>query len=281
MISIIVVTYNNIKDLNRLYKSLKTIEVDANYELIIIDNSTDDYIRKAVVNYGNVLYIKSDNKGFGYSNNIGATVATGDFLFFLNPDTFLIRPILGEIYGLIKIHYPLFKSFFIQQLDMSLKKRITFFTYDKVGFIDSLVIRFTNRISYFNSKFHYPSAAAIIVEKKLFNDLGGFDSSLFLYCEEPDLYRRIRMNRVKTKFLKNIEIVHEVGTSTTNLRWKTEVKMNSLLIYSNKWGIDYKKLLYKIIKYNHLKLFIYNSLRNHDKIHQLILINKIIMGRLQ
>jgi GT2 family glycosyltransferase len=281
MISIIVVTYNNPEDLNRLYKSLKTYECDSNYEFIVVDNSSDELIWQAVNNYENVIYRKSDNKGFGYSNNVGASIANGEFLFFLNPDTFFVRPILDEIYYLIKTNYPKFKSFFLQQLDIDLRKRITFFTYDSSGFIDSLAIKIFNSISLFSSRFHYPSAAAIIVEKKTFKDIDGFDSSLFLYYEEPDIYKRMKMNHIKTKFLKKIEIVHEVGTSTGDLSWKTGVRLNSLLIYSNKWGLNYIRLLYKIYNYNKLKLFVYKGLRNRLKIEELTLINDIIMVKLR
>jgi GT2 family glycosyltransferase len=281
MISIIVVTYNNPEDLIRLYKSLKIYEYDSYYEFIIVDNSSDDLIWKAVKNYDNVIYRKSDNKGFGYSNNVGASIANGDFLFFLNPDTFLVRPILGEIYDLINISYPKFKSFFLQQLDMNLRKRITFFTYDNSGFIDSLATKISNRIDFFTSRFHYPSAAAIILEKKTFIDLEGFDSSLFLYYEEPDIYKRMKMKHIKTKFLKKIEIVHEVGTSSRSLVWKTGVRLNSLLSYSNKWGIDYISLLFKIYNYNKMKLIVYRVLRNRDKIEEITQINNIIMERLK
>ena len=65
----------------------------ADFEVIVTDNgSTDgslDFIRQ---NYPQVRIVANGaNLGFGPGNNAGFKVATGEYVFILNPDT-ILRP---------------------------------------------------------------------------------------------------------------------------------------------------------------------------------------------
>lgn len=95
-VSIITVNYNGGIDTCEMIESLKQHE-NYPYELIVVDNasaSLNDYTLLKE-KYPDVKVIRSDkNLGFAGGNNIGIQYATGNYLFFLNNDTIITRPIL-------------------------------------------------------------------------------------------------------------------------------------------------------------------------------------------
>lgn len=95
-VSIITVNYNGGADTCEMIESLKQHE-NYPYELIVVDNasaSLDDFTLLKE-KYPDVKVIRSDkNLGFAGGNNIGIQYATGNYLFFLNNDTIITRPIL-------------------------------------------------------------------------------------------------------------------------------------------------------------------------------------------
>ena len=89
LISIIIVSWN-VKDLLRLclrsiflYYNLDTVEV------IVVDNaSSDGSVSMVEQEFPHVRVLAQEiNTGFASANNIGARVATGEYLLLLNPDT--------------------------------------------------------------------------------------------------------------------------------------------------------------------------------------------------
>ena len=101
-ISVIYVNYNSSQLTIDSIRSLETHCKDVSFEVIIVDNAS-----KVEEKYGldlwagqnstkNVKIIWADqNLGFGKANNLGASCATGKFLFFLNPDTLICNDALS------------------------------------------------------------------------------------------------------------------------------------------------------------------------------------------
>lgn len=98
-VSIISVNYNGVTDTCEMIDSLKQHE-NYTYELIIVDNgstSLKDY-NLLKTKYPDIKVIRSEeNIGFAGGNNIGIQYATGNYLFFLNNDTIITRPILETL----------------------------------------------------------------------------------------------------------------------------------------------------------------------------------------
>lgn len=68
-----------------------------------------------------------------------------------------------------------------------------------------------------------------------FLDVGGFDESFFMNCEEIDLQRRLRARGLPTVVLATPRVVHEGGASSDPLRrrsWLVEARLR----YAEKWG---------------------------------------------
>ena len=61
------------------------------FEVILVDNSSkDDGLESILKRYPETQLINNPkNVGFARANNQGAKIASGDFLFFINPDTIM------------------------------------------------------------------------------------------------------------------------------------------------------------------------------------------------
>ncbi|HET8838654.1 MAG TPA: glycosyltransferase family 2 protein [Flavobacteriaceae bacterium] len=138
------------------------------------------------------------------------------------------------------------------------------------------------------TKVHYVQGSFMFVRAEDFNNIGGFDTNLFLYYEESDLCRRLLMQaNKKTYLIPSLEYFHYKGASTKyNIYKKIEQKL-SLMYYINKhygWWAHKTLLIYFCIRYfftsivkpRYWKLFavllagapIHFSLKQKQKIHE-------------
>lgn len=86
----IIIPHRN--SLNSLLKLLKTIPLDSNFEVIIIDDYSDEEIRNSLKKIENtrkikILYLKG-NFGAGFARNVGLKYATGKWLIFADSDDY-------------------------------------------------------------------------------------------------------------------------------------------------------------------------------------------------
>ena len=97
-ISVIIVNYNGKELLQKCLESLFKIDYN-NFEVILVDNnSTDGSVEFVTKSYPNIIVIKLDsNKGFAEPNNVGAKIAKGEYLLFLNNDTITTTNFISEM----------------------------------------------------------------------------------------------------------------------------------------------------------------------------------------
>lgn len=99
LVSIIIPNYNHVEDLSRCINSIIEKSTYNNYEIIIVENNSDqktfDYYDtlKKYTNIKVVVY-KPDKAGFNYSaiNNFGVKFASGEHYLLLNNDIEVITP---------------------------------------------------------------------------------------------------------------------------------------------------------------------------------------------
>ncbi len=87
-VSIVIPHWNNVEILSECLKSIgSTIYPD--FEVIVVDNaSTDNSVQYVKSNFPDVKLIENDrNDGYAGGCNIGADLAQGEYLVFLNNDT--------------------------------------------------------------------------------------------------------------------------------------------------------------------------------------------------
>lgn len=93
-VSVIVATWNAAGVLGACLDSVLAQELPGGLEVIVVDNaSTDDTLELLRRYEGRVRVIANDhNAEYAGANNLAAREATGEVLFFLNPDTELLSP---------------------------------------------------------------------------------------------------------------------------------------------------------------------------------------------
>lgn len=105
LVSIIVLTYNNLEYNKNCIRSILDNTAYANYELIIVDNLSTDGTREYLEELQkqeipNVKIILNDkNSGFAGGNNLGMKEAKGKYVLLLNNDTVVTR---GWITNMVK-----------------------------------------------------------------------------------------------------------------------------------------------------------------------------------
>ncbi len=87
LVSIISVNYAQAEITSAMIRSIESISYP-HYEIIIVDNVSDEDPSLIVDRHPQVQLIRSDeNRGFAGANNLGVAVAKGEYLLFLNNDT--------------------------------------------------------------------------------------------------------------------------------------------------------------------------------------------------
>ena len=193
LISIIIVSYNNLNILVDCVKSIKKYnDIGSELEIIIVENSNNDNIFNFIsLNYKNINVIKNFNRGFGQGNNVGARAAKGEYLLFLNPDTILVEPIFKFAINKFRCNDRL-ALFGLKLIDKNFKSNMSYYFIDKHNFIHGQIIKIFNRLNIFLKNCMYISGANIFVRKEIFFQAGMFDENMFMYYEEPDLTKRIK-----------------------------------------------------------------------------------------
>lgn len=88
-ISVVVVSYNCNALMQDCIRSIRSTNPQSAYELVIVDNASDDGIAEWLKRQNDIVLIRNqDNKGFGFACNQGVEASKqGHDIFFLNNDT--------------------------------------------------------------------------------------------------------------------------------------------------------------------------------------------------
>jgi len=107
LISVIIPAYNEEKDIAECLESLKK-QSFKKFEIIVVDDGSNDNTLGIIRGFRGIRVLKGEHQGPGFSRNLGAKVARGGILIFVDADmTFdrnylknLIDPIIkGKAYG--------------------------------------------------------------------------------------------------------------------------------------------------------------------------------------
>ena len=207
-VSVIIVNYNGKALLEKCLESLSKVNYE-NFEIIVVDNnSTDGSIELVTKNYTSIILLKlNSNKGFAEPNNIGAKIANGKYLLFLNNDTIVTPNFISEMVQVIENDK---KIAICQSLLLKPDESV-----DSSGdFIDHLGVVYnstkkTDEIREISSA----RGASMLIRKDVFDILEGFDEKFYVSFEDVDLGWRTWMIGYKV-ILTPKSVVYHVGGQT-------------------------------------------------------------------
>jgi len=259
-LSVIIVSYNSLEYLKECISSIRSFnDIGESLEIIVVDNSTEKSTMDWLREQPGIVAISNENKGFGQGNNIGARVAKGEFLLFLNPDTVLIEPVFAHAIELFEKDSTL-GLFGVQLVGKNRKRNSTYGLRMTMGLARTLLSKMLVTFRVFLPRKMYTSGADIFIRKNVFENAGCFDEEFFMYCEEADLCNRVNALGYKNGFVRNCKIIHLEGKTTEAKLFTSTIRLiESRKHYCEKYGYDFIKFLNKEKRYCRIKSFFFSK----------------------
>ena len=231
-LSIVLVNYNGSQFLDSCLDSIEQFSNYSSTEVIIIDNfSTDSSLEIIKGKFPSFNLICSQvNLGFARANNLAVKHSHGEHLLFLNTDTILTS------------NSPQILSDYLHQYqDVGVvSPRITFKdgSYQlSCGKLPNLAIEFLDKIRYgLDRKWHHVfgslynkqystvqemgwlTGACLMMRRDVFEQLGGFDESFFMYFEDKDICKRVHEAGWKVVYYPKTSLIHLLGGSSSSVQ---------------------------------------------------------------
>ena len=189
-LTIVIVSFKSEDILHRCIKS-----IDKKYPIIVVENSIDNKLKLDLEHkYQNVnCILPKENLGYGGGNNLALSKVTTNFALILNPDVILEENSIENFFITVN-KVPNFGII----APISANERYDNFNHEK-DFNIKEVENVKGFAMFFNMK---------NLEKSNF-----FDDNFFLYLEEIDLCKRVRLMDVKIFIDPSIKVEHFGGTS--------------------------------------------------------------------
>ncbi|QQE79207.1 glycosyltransferase family 2 protein [Alicyclobacillus sp. SO9] len=235
--SAVIVTYNSQEIIEDCLISLRDAMTvyTGQTEIIIVDNSSSDDVFNLLQQLQTAftfLLIQSENKGFGNGVNLGTKHAHGDYIVVLNPDVRVTRSFFVDLESTISdspraaiIGPKLLNRDGSVQLSCRrfpsllsvLGNRIPFAT--RMSIVDLHVNR------YLMNDFEHDSAktvpfilgACMVIRKAVFDEIGGFDQSYFLYYEDVQLCKDVWSAGWEIWYTPKVMAVHDHARSSIRI----------------------------------------------------------------
>ncbi|MBP3926755.1 MAG: glycosyltransferase, partial [Clostridium sp.] len=247
VVSIVIPVYNQIQYTYLCLRSILQHTKDVSYEVIIADDvSTDatEHLNEFAENL--VICRNSTNQGFLRNCNQAAKAARGKYIMFLNNDTQVTEGWLSSLVDLIesddtigmvgsKLVYPDGR---LQEAGGIIWSDGSGWNYGRLDDPDKAEYNYVKDVDYI-------SGAAILLSRKLWQQIGGFDERFApAYCEDSDLAFEVRKAGYRVVYQPRSKVIHFEGISNG-----TDVNGTGLKRYQvenseklkEKWKEEFKK----------------------------------------
>ncbi|MBI2037796.1 MAG: glycosyltransferase family 2 protein [Candidatus Magasanikbacteria bacterium] len=254
-LSVILVNWKT-RDITRdalvsIYKETRNIE----FEVIVVDNNSQDgSVEMIKKEFPQVILIEnSDNRGFGKANNQGLKIAKGDYLMFLNTDVVVLDHAIEKLVNYLDTHAD------VMMVGPRLLNRDLTFQHVCRRMLPNPTNSFFHLFGltkiFKNSKFvtdykqyladpevtgpaQALSGAAMMFRKAVYEQIGGFDETFFMYGEDLDFCKRVLDKGWKTVYVSEAKIIH-FGGQSSGKRW-----VKSLINFYEAMWLYYRKHFY-------------------------------------
>ena len=189
-LTIVIVSFKSEDILHRCIKS-----IDKKYPIIVVENSIDNKLKLDLEHkYQNVnCILPKENLGYGGGNNLALSKVTTNFALILNPDVILEENSIENFFITVN-KVPNFGI--IAPISANEK-------YDNFNHEKDINIKEVENVKGF----------AMFFNMKNLKKSNFFDDNFFLYLEEIDLCKRVRLMDAKIFIDPSIKVEHFGGTS--------------------------------------------------------------------
>ncbi len=212
IVSVIIANKNGEKFLRRCLDSI--LEEEGNYEVVVVDDGSTDNSVEFLESYKNINLVKLDkNLGAAGARNLGVRRSIGKYLLFLDADT-KIKP--GWFDGVTNFFERNKLAGAAQVKLLTMKTNKFDYAGDMMGSMGFLIERargaeddgqFDEEKPIFSGK-----SAGMIMRRKVFNELKGFDEDYQIFLEDTDLFWRTWLAGYRVFFAPEIVVWHAFWT---------------------------------------------------------------------
>lgn len=281
-VSIVIVNYN-VKEL--ILKCLQSIEKytskNVKLEIIVVDNSSsDDSVSAIKKTFPEVIVVENNvNIGFPIANNQAFKIATGKYIFMLNPDTELLDDAISQLINFMEENESVaLAAPRLLNTDGSLQH--SFWRFPKIRYViaDNFYLKKLIKSKYYKDKninetleVESVSGAAMFFRKSLFDSIGFLDETLF-WIEDIDFCYRIVKSNMKIFYIPSIKIVHHIGQSAKkNYNISISNQIYNKIKFFNKHHSKTETMILKLHNFNFviLKIIAFGVLSPFKKMYYL------------
>lgn len=230
MVDVLVLNYNDCKTTNSFVDLVKNYS-NVGHVLVVDNKSTDDSLEKLKKRTSDkVIFIESEhNGGYGAGNNLGIRYLSeqfhSEYILLSNPDVIVSENVLLKMEDFLRSHsdYAIVSPFmcdtegkrqgnaafripskweYILSSDLLLKKYIHSFNYEMKEF-ENVDVQNVGCIS----------GSMFLMRTEDMLKYGMYDESIFLYCEEVVLGKKMSNSGKKTGLLTNLTYIHNHSVS--------------------------------------------------------------------
>jgi len=196
MVNVIIVTYNGMQWIDKCLSSLQNQEIVS--DIIIIDNGSEDgTISRIKNNYPEVrLIINQKNHGFGYSNNQAMQLSLSEnveYVFLLNQDAWVEADTIAKLVNIHKKNgqYGILSPIHLRGDGKALDMKFATFVAQAENhkLISDLYLHRLDMDEVYDVRF--ANAAAWLISRKCFENVGGFAPIYHHYGEDMDYANRV------------------------------------------------------------------------------------------
>jgi N-acetylglucosaminyl-diphospho-decaprenol L-rhamnosyltransferase len=205
-VTAIVVAYNSAAVLEGCIAALRA----EGARVIVVDNASQDDSAARAAAAGAEVLLSPRNEGYGRGNGLGVAAARSRYVLICNPDITVGQGSLGALIAAAG-------------------------RFPQAGLVAPLIVepdgrRFVQPRSLLSpahlnaarsvlvpegpASIPFVSGACFLIDRSLFNAIGGFDPEIFLYYEDDDLCRRLMDQRRAPVLVPEAVVTHRRGSSS-------------------------------------------------------------------
>jgi len=232
-LSIIIVNYNVKYFLEQALHSVQNamLNVAGKVEVFVVDNNSEDESVSLIKEKFNWVQLIENTKNVGFSkaNNQAITVAKGDYILLLNPDTVIEEETLSKVLAFMNEHTQA-GALGVKMIDgagnfLPESKRglpTPFVAFCKIFGLSTLFPKSKKfnqyHLGYLSEheihEIDILSGAFMLLRKTVLDQIGYLDETFFMYGEDVDLSYRIQKAGYQNYYFPHTTIIHYKGEST-------------------------------------------------------------------
>jgi GT2 family glycosyltransferase len=219
-LAVVVVTHNSADSLPVLLRELGQ-QLRPDEELVVVDNASSDGTAAVARAQGPVVRVIEGhgNVGFGAGCHIGARATAAPLLFFVNPDCRLAPGCLERLRA-AATEWPQWGAWqaAVMLPDGLINTDGGVVHYIGIGWAGDCG-RPAEVMSSQEREVGFPSGAALVIRRSVWEQLGGFDPSYFLYSEDLDLGLRLWLAGSAVGVVPQARVIHSYEFDKGPQKW--------------------------------------------------------------